>query len=233
MWIQDSDDDMGLPDAALTQDELDAGVQHIMRSGYAGSPGPRSSIENRGALFTPQFNTLHFPTYELAQAWAKANPGNAFSRAANGFGFEAKLTGLSPAPVVCVENSSSHDELAYGNRQRLCEDRIKRSDELRELSPHAYKSFECWSNCYSHSFPHLFSRNVFMTEIQDLSKDQRNRLRVLLAQEFLDNQRSVGARPGDSAYRGRTVREVNTRVGHALAILDEYMNTIYPTAQLK
>ena len=27
------DDDDGLPDAAFTEDELDAGVQHIMRTG--------------------------------------------------------------------------------------------------------------------------------------------------------------------------------------------------------
>lgn len=32
-WNDDEDDDEGLPDAAFTEDELAAGVQHIMRTG--------------------------------------------------------------------------------------------------------------------------------------------------------------------------------------------------------
>lgn len=43
------DDDDGLPDAAFTEDELDAGVQHIMRTG---NPNATSSGRSKSLFWT-------------------------------------------------------------------------------------------------------------------------------------------------------------------------------------
>lgn len=93
------DDDDGLPDEAFTEDELAAGVQHIMRLGteYASSSRRRhghsfsfDDLDNEEEDENEtNLSALRFESFAQAQAWARSNPGRTFTRAADGNGFEA------------------------------------------------------------------------------------------------------------------------------------------------
>ena len=107
MSSRDDDDDDGLPDAAFTEDELAAGVQHIMRTD---NPDATSSGRRPIPWDEPAYDTeddqctqdaddvlssratapLRFETFAQARAWSQANPGKVFTRAADGRGFESK-----------------------------------------------------------------------------------------------------------------------------------------------
>lgn len=108
-WEDDDDDDPdGLPDAAFTEDELAAGVQHIVRTG---NPNATSSGRNRvpwslesvesgieailvdadDALPSRSAASFCFESFAQARAWAQSNPGGVLTRAADGSGFEGKF----------------------------------------------------------------------------------------------------------------------------------------------
>lgn len=110
MSIWDDDvDDGGLPDAAFTELELAAGVQHVVRTGdpNATSSGRRRNSrtpDNSGnecvhdgvsddLMHVGDQTTRRFDTFEQAQTWARARPGRTFTRASTGVGFEANTTG--------------------------------------------------------------------------------------------------------------------------------------------
>lgn len=103
-WGDEEDEDDGLPDEAFTEDELAAGVQHIVRTG---DPDATTSGRRRSApVYDEEFRTLdavdeqaphivktlRFETLDQAREWAKANPGEMFTRTSDGRGFEARLT---------------------------------------------------------------------------------------------------------------------------------------------
>lgn len=86
-------------DAAFTQDELNAGMQHTMRAGRADGSRPQyvskeleGAVQGKPALAESPVGVTRFATYAEAQAWAKADPSSAFSRKAGGHGFESKWT---------------------------------------------------------------------------------------------------------------------------------------------
>jgi hypothetical protein len=76
MGIFDDDDDQGLPDAAFTEDELAAGVQHLARGDSSHSNSSNQSSQ-----------TIVFQTFQEAKEWAKNNPGNTITRCQNQQGF--------------------------------------------------------------------------------------------------------------------------------------------------
>lgn len=73
-------DDGGLPDAAFTEDELAAGVQHLARG------DDRSYFDDEYEAQEP----VTFVTFQKAIAWAKNNPGRAIIRSQDGSGFVIK-----------------------------------------------------------------------------------------------------------------------------------------------
>lgn len=103
----EDDGDDGLPDAAFTELELSAGVQHIVRTGnpnatHSGRASQRSASDfDLDDVYSERArlellariglgNRLHFDTFEQARAWAQAGAGRSFSRALGGAGFDAK-----------------------------------------------------------------------------------------------------------------------------------------------
>jgi hypothetical protein len=113
-WDEDDENDGGLPDAAFTELELAAGVQHIVRTGdpdatssgcgrYGREHGyveDESGRENAAAgqdgADDPELS--HFTTFEDARIWAQQSPSRVFSRSPNGSGFDAKPN----APVLAA-----------------------------------------------------------------------------------------------------------------------------------
>lgn len=99
-YVEDEDcEDGGLPDAAFTDDELEAGVQHLMRgtsgkSKYADlDEVPSYERRSSGTVeeLTPGPTPLYFATFRGASEWSRASSGAPFTRAADGQGFTPKV----------------------------------------------------------------------------------------------------------------------------------------------
>jgi hypothetical protein len=185
----DDDDDEGLPDAAFTEDELAAGVQHIMRTGdpNATSSGrrpihwdePAYDMEDdqrtqdaHDVLSSRAAAPLRFETFAQARAWSQANPGKVFTRAADGRGFESKH--LLPAPPVFRAQG-------VNSVQQGIEDYLQRSREIKTLAPllHDVLSHSA-SNSYSVRM-RPFDRRIWEDELSRLNTAQLSRLRLLVA----------------------------------------------------
>jgi len=132
-WEDDDDDDGGLPDAAFTELELAAGVQHVVRTGdpNATSSGRRRysrTPDNSGHecvhdgvsddfVHVGDETTLHFDTFEQAQTWARTRPGRTFTRASTGAGFEAKTTGEKSTDDAGQRGPFSNQAKPIGKRR--------------------------------------------------------------------------------------------------------------------
>ena len=168
MWDEEYDD--GLPDAAFTETELAAGVQHIMRTGdpNATSSDRRISGNSSGYLFIAgswDLQPLRFETFAQARAWAQANPGGAFKRTGDGQGFEVKS--------MPARNTSAND-LSISTF-------FERTAEIREMVPHL-------ENVLSHSAGNHrgvrmqpFDPKTWAAELSQLTIVQRERLRLVLS----------------------------------------------------
>ncbi len=238
MWTgsdNSEEDHDGLPDAAFTQDELDAGVQHIMRSGrdnpsQSQSGGcPRDDDE---ACPRPQPSSSigfapHFSTFALAQSWAKANPGCSFSRAIDGSGFVGRpkasigSAGSDDSVSSRAETPTNHE---VGRREPGWIDK-----ELKQLSPYTRSILECWGNSRGYHFTHVFSELKFNAEITRLGETKCARLRYLLSEDLRwqlnlieefekatrRNRRMMSGHHGEPEMRA-----VNERIRLALALID-------------
>jgi len=189
-WVDDDDgDDDGLPDAAFTEDELAAGVQHIMRTGDpdATSSGRRSMFwshepaddvddqstqDAHDVLSSRAAAPLRFETFTQAKAWSQANPGKFFTRAADGRGFESKQV-LPVPPVVRAQGVNSV--------QQGINDYLQRSSEIKTLAPllHDVLSHSA-SNRHSVRM-RPFDRRIWEDELSRLNTAQLSRLRILVA----------------------------------------------------
>lgn len=107
-WDEDDENDGSLPDAAFTELELAAGVQHIVRTGDPDATssgrgrygrehnyldnefGSENAAASKAGVDEPELP--HFTTFEDARIWAQKSPGRAFSRSPDGSGFDAKPT---------------------------------------------------------------------------------------------------------------------------------------------
>lgn len=174
-WNDEGDD--GLPDAAFTEDELAAGVQHIMRTGNPNatssySPKPPawvhepSDVEDDESVERPDEPT-RFESFAQALAWAQANPGRSFTRAVDGRGFEAK-------PV--------HSSLGTTETRHL------RRSEMKDLAPHLH---EVLSNAGANGYGVVmrpFCRNTWERELGRLNITELKRLRVLIAPDLEESR---------------------------------------------
>ena len=185
----DDDDDDGLPDGAFTEDELAAGVQHIMRTGDpdATSSGRRPISWNdpdddmdddhrtqdaHDVLSSHASAPLRFETFVQARAWSQANPGKVFTRAADGRGFESK--DVLPVPPVVrpqVVSSPQRDSDLYGQR----------ISEIKALAPHLEDVLSNSNSKRSRVLMRPFYRRVWEDELSRLNTAQLSRLRVLVA----------------------------------------------------
>lgn len=183
------DDDDGLPDAAFTEDELAAGVQHIVRTGNPNAtssdrrPAPWSLEPVDGGdgecaedaddvLSSCSEAPLRFETYSHARAWAQANPGRAFTRAADGCGFEAKPARHNQSVNLAQSKIDSY---------------LNRSAEIKDMAPHLH---DVLSNSASNShrvFMRPFHRGTWEDELSRLSTTQLRRLRLLVAAHLEDS----------------------------------------------
>lgn len=190
----DDNDDDGLPDAAFTEDELAAGVQHILRTGdpNATSSGrkPASSrhepIDNEtrnaahecaedagDAMMSPITAALCFSTFAEARAWAQANSGAVIVRASDGHGFGVK---------------SDPRKRSVNSAQREIDSYLKRSAEIKALVPHLY---DVLSKSASNSYRVVmrpFYRGTWQAELQRLNTGQLERLRILVAVRLEDSR---------------------------------------------
>ena len=227
MSNSDWDDDDGMPDAAFTEDELKAGVQHIMRSGRADACSSQVPQRFQPAPAQVGRDVLRFETYEQAQVWAKANPGRAFTRAADGHGFEAKVRPIASAMPAC--HPTPEARLRPSSLQQELDRHVRSMRELCVLSPHVHnvltKSGERsrW----------LFSQATFIAELESLDRQERARLRMLLHEELQDWKKHLRdvenaikhdrrMKPGNYGEEGsRWLIKLQER---ALVILDEHNN---------
>lgn len=112
----DDDDDHGLPDGAFTEDELAAGIQYLARGidrGYLDDDDLEDSRQTR--------EPSYFKTYQEATAWAKNNPGKAFTKSPDGNGYIVKVSKPSSTDYnVEVKNSKQ-----YVNIRPLVYEKIK------------------------------------------------------------------------------------------------------------
>lgn len=237
MWNSNCDDDDGLPDAAFTQDELDAGVQHIMRTGRADagrslylSEEQEVESQEKPAFVQSAGSVLHFANYAEAQAWAKANPGNAFSRKADGCGFEARVRTVTSTTHASRPASTSRFQPI--SLQQHLDEFIRFMEDLKVLSPHAHA---IWTKSAGNSRTytvHPFSNATFTAEIERLSCEKRAHLREMLAvhlqrgkKDLTDLQaemrRDRRMKPGH--YGEELSQKVNELNERALVVLDEYI----------
>lgn len=190
----DEDDD-GLPDAAFTEDELAAGVQHIMRTGDpdATSSGRRPmswSLEPVGdgdgegdcaedaddVPFSSTVATLRFETFAQALAWAQLNPGRVIARGSDGHGFEAK-------PV--------RHERSVNLVQRGIDAYLNRSTEIKAMAPHLHDVLSKSASNSSRLFMRPFYRSTWQAELNRLNANQLKRLRLLVAVHLEDNRKDL------------------------------------------
>lgn len=179
--LNDDEHDDGLPDAAFTELELAAGVQHVMRTGNPNATSSGSSsgqwstrttydsdetgIEDQDDAESSHCTTaMRFDTFALAQAWARGNPGSMFKRAADGCGFEGQTR---TNPLV---NFTSVQVDAYQDR----------SSRIKALAPYLQNVLS-----YSASGPRgvrmqPFNRSTWQGELCRLSITELKHLRLLL-----------------------------------------------------
>jgi hypothetical protein len=196
----DDDDDNGLPDAAFTEDELAAGVQHIMRTG---DPDAISSGHRRASpalepvddgdkddkcaedaddvLFSRSAATMRFGTYSQALACPHPSPGRVITRASDGLGFESK-----PA-----RHEQSVDPL-----QRRLDSFRNRSAEIRAMAPHL-DGVLCLAR--------PFYRSTWHAELSRLRTGQLKRLRLLVAAYLQENREELRLLY-DEMQRSRSMR---------------------------
>lgn len=179
------DDDDGLPDAAFTEDELAAGVQHIVRTGDPNATssgrrpvsrslesvddveGDRDCAEDTDDLLSlRRAATLRFENYALARAWAQANPGRVIARASDGPDFEAK-----PVP----------HEQRVNHTQRKIDSYLYRHTEIKALAPHLNDVLSNSASNGNRILMRPFYRSTWQAELSRLSTGQLKRLRLLLA----------------------------------------------------
>lgn len=232
----DDDDDDGLPDAAFTQGELDAGVQHIMRSKRADAFQIRRSTHNldedrRESLSTQlPSDTLKFATFAHAQAWAKANPGCVFSRATDGEGFVGKYK----AEIVTAHriNSASSVQDSRSDWKRNLDDQRQLEIELKQLLPYISNALHCWGNSNSVRFKQPFTDSAFIAEIGKISKGELKRVRDILVIELQNNLKELRTieshirndrRMKAGNYGEFSFRAVNVRIQRALDLIDDYI----------
>lgn len=171
----DEDDD-GLPDAAFTEDELAAGVQHIVRTGDPNALSRRGSSTHMHEPwdaaddeFTdrPESPT-RFDTFAEAVAWGTVNPGRTFTRAANGRGFEAKPHRPARSPIDV---------------------RHARRTEIKALVPHLHEVLSMSASGRYGVVMRPLYRGTWNAELDGLTLVQLRRLRLLLSIDLEDNQK--------------------------------------------
>jgi hypothetical protein len=189
----EDDDDDGLPDAAFTEDELAAGVQHVMRTGNpnATSSGRRPAscslgpVDDVGGEFAEDAEDvlsscskapLRFETYAQARAWAQANPGRVFTRASDDHGFVAK-----PALHDQSANPAQHEIDSYR----------KRSTEIRAMAPHLHDVLSKSASNHRRLVMRPFYRTTWQTELSRLSTAQLKRLRLLVSVHLEDGRKHL------------------------------------------
>jgi len=179
--VNNEEDDDGLPDEAFTELELAAGVQHVMRTGdpNATSSGRMPTHWSRNAAFDlNEFDherrdvetehssaTIRFDTFAQAQAWAQANPGSVFTRAADGCGFEAK-----PTPNNQRVNSTQLKIDSYLDRIR----------KIKALAPYLHNVLTKSASNSRRIVIQPFNRTTWHDELHRLNIAELKRLRLLL-----------------------------------------------------
>lgn len=174
----DDEDDDGLPDAAFTEDELAAGVQHIVRTGdpNATSSNRRSSPAHMHETWNaaddeftdaPEEPT-RFETFAQALAWSKANPGRSFARAADGWGFEPK------------PHRPARSDIDVRHARRC---------EIKALTPHLHEVLSRSGSGRYGVVMRPFYRGTWNAELDRLTLTQLRRLRLLLSLDLEDNRK--------------------------------------------
>lgn len=231
------DDDDGLPDAAFTQDELDAGVQHIMRSGsadagrsrYLGEEQEDESQAQPAPARSPG-GVLRFATYAEAKAWAMANPGSPFSRAADGRGFEAKVRVVVSATQASRPTSTSR--MPPDDPERGVWGLSQFMEELKVLSPEVHGIWHKSGSRGRTLLLYPFSNATFVSEIERLSGEKRARLREILAvilqcakKDLKDLEAIIrrDRRMWSGDYGVEMDHRLNELHERAIVILDEYI----------
>lgn len=222
------DDDDGFPDAAFTEDELAAGVQHIMRTGNpnatSSSRRPVSSslepvddangagecvedakdvVSSRGAA------TLRFETYAHARAWAQANPGRVITRASDGHGFQTK-----PA----------RHEHSVNPVQREIDSYLNRSTEIMAMAPHLHDVLSKSAFNSRSILMRPFYRSTWQAELSRLTTGQLKRLRLLLAVHLEDSRKRLRLRYAEMR------RFPSIKPGHYGEALSERVNEVKEAA---
>lgn len=182
--MTDEHDD-GLPDEAFTEEELRAGVQHIMRSGGAS----RHTIEEdedyasvSGGTSESHTQELRFNTFAEASAWAKDHPGKPFTRCPDGRGFLASASVGPPAPA----RTSAPKKKLFGGRLYFpgAHPIIQFLEELRVLSPHLH---HVWNDSRFNQWKTIvppFSAQKFDADLSRLGREDIVRLKDLLDDHF-------------------------------------------------
>jgi len=219
----DEDDDFGLPDAAFTEDELSAGVHHVMRTGNpnAASSGrrrtPSQELDNVtgnsaaakcaeaiNAPLSVDVVTTRFETYAEARTWGQANPGGVIVRAPDGCSFEARPAQRERVNVV----------------QRGIDSYMERSTKIKALAPHLHDVLsKSASNSYRLSM-RPFYRDAWQNELSRLSVGQLERLRLLIAVHLEDSRKRL--RELYAAMR----RDRRMKPGHYGEALSERLNQV-------
>ena len=213
-WDEDED---GLPDAAFTEDELVAGVQHIMRTGDpdATSSGRRPvsqslkpgdcSEDADDVPFSSTATPMRFTTYAQAQAWAQVNPGRVITRGSDGCSFEAK-----PA----------RHEQSVNHVQRGIDSYRNRVTEIEAMAPHLHDVLSNSASNSSRLVMRPFYRSTWQAELSRLSVSQLKRLRLLVAIHLEDSRKSLRLLYAEM----RRVRSM--KAGHYGEALSEKVNDI-------
>lgn len=221
---EDEDDDDGLPDAAFTEGELAAGVQHIVRTGdpdaTSSSRKPLSwsrqsvddgdgegdcSEDSDDVRYSSTSATLCFETYSQARAWAQVNPGRVITRGSDGLGFEAK-----PARHKKSVNPVQHRIDSFSSR----------STEIKAMAPHLHDVLTRSASNSSRLFMRPFYRSTWQAELSRLSASQLKRLRLLVAIHLEDSRERLRLLYAEM----RRVRSM--KAGHYGEALSEKVNEV-------
>ena len=188
-WDDDEDDD-GLPDAAFTEDELAAGVQHIMRTGdpnatFSGLMPLSWLVDDENSESTQEANvipasasgaSLRFETFAQARGWAQANPGGAFKRATDGRGFEAKPTLHNRSIDSAQPPVGSYSE---------------RWAEIESMTPHLHDVLTNSAGNHRIVSMRPFYRSTWEAELSRLNTAQLRRLRLVLAVDLDEGRKNL------------------------------------------
>lgn len=188
----DEEDDDGLPDEAFTEDELAAGVQHIVRTGNpnATSSGRRTmswlenyvdNDESQEADVMPSSASgasRHFDTFAQARAWAQANPGRTFTRASDGQGFETR-----PTPQGSNVSTKPSSVSSY----------MDRAAEIESMAPHLHNVLTKSAGNYRGVSMRPFYRSTWEVEMTRLNSAQLRRLRLVLAVHLEEGRKDLFA----------------------------------------